>query len=280
MAGSVSLALNNDNILQDRLVGHRILDNNKVNIKNISSLTNVMNNSVHKLDETLKKKVEFMSQQLRFTISTQEKIQDEMSYLQQKEVDLNSIKKIGLEIKKLSEDYKDFKLSDEEKDKVKSRTSDLLKEVESIVNVSKFKGYSTMSEKVIKLGEDTVVTSSSFKIILSFEKEENLPNKNFENKLRVEDILEKPFVIEEKIINPVNKALDEVNDNKSRVYNKFLGEHSKAMNYIEDLFNIGGISGYMKDIYEKSQNSLLNSINDMRFQSEALSARNVLELLK
>lgn len=280
MTGSINLALNNENILQDRLVSHKLLDNNKVRSQNISSLSNVINNSANKLDETLKKKIEVISQQLRFTVSSQEHIQDEMSYLQKKELDLNNIKEIGLEIKNLSEEYKDSKLSDEEKDKIKNRTSDLLKELESIVKVSKFKGYSTMSEKVIKLDNDTVITSSSFKISLSFENDENLLNKNFENKLSVEDIFEKPLIIEEKIINPANKALDEVVDDKSGVYNKFLGERSKAMNYIEDLFNIGGISERMKGLYERFQNSLLNSISDMRFQSSGLSARNVFELLR
>ena len=235
----------------------KVLNNNNI-------ITNTKKSSS---EEIMKLKIRNMNDQLSLSQNSEQQIESGMSILQEKGVGLNNIKDIGNQLKELSNQYGNPDLSENDKSKIKKQAEKLLDNLGSLMNQKEENNI--VGDKTIQLngsdGKTSVIFSKGLNITLDFGKLDNTKpsntcetdnDKHFSSNVSVNTLLENPSIIEERILNPVQKTIEKVDDAKSIVYGDFIKEYSLATSSIDGLFKIGGISAYTKDLKMLQQKSM------------------------
>ncbi|MCB2358125.1 hypothetical protein [Clostridium estertheticum] len=241
--------------------------NNQQLQKVVSNKNIITNNKNSSSEEIMKQKIRNMNTQLTLSQNSEEQIESRMSTLQEKEVGLDSIKDIGNQLKELSKQYASSDLSENDKSKIEKQAAELLNNLGSLMNQKEENN--VLGDKTIQLtgsdGKTSVILSKSLNITLDFGKlDDTKPNntdktnndKHFSSNVSVATLLKNPSIIEERILNPVQKSIEKVDDAKSIIYNNFIKEYSSAKGSIDGLFKIGGINAYTKDSKMLQQESI------------------------
>lgn len=237
-------------------------------LKKVVSNKNIISNTKNSSsEEIMKQKIRNMNTQLALSQNSEQQIEIGMSTLQEKEVGLDNIKDIGNQLKELSKQYTSSDLSENDKSKIEKQAEELLNNLGSLMNQKEENN--VLGDKTIKLtGSDdktSVILSKSLNITLDFGKLDDTKPDNtdktnndnhFSNNVSVTTLLKNPSIIEERILNPVQKSIEKVDDAKSIVYSNFIKEYSSATSSIDGLFKIGGISAYAKDSKMLQQESI------------------------
>ncbi|MBX4264937.1 hypothetical protein [Clostridium estertheticum] len=235
--------------------------------KVVSNKNIITNNKNLSSEEIMKQKIRNMNTQFALSQNSEQQIEIGMSTLQEKEVGLDNIKDIGNQLKELSKQYASSDLSENDKSKIEKQAEELLNNLGSLMNQKEENN--VLGDKTITLtgsdGKTSVILSKSLNITLDFGKlDDTKPNntdktnnnKHFSNNVSVSTLLKNPSIIEERILNPVQKSIEKVDDAKSIAYSNFIKEYSSAKSTIDDLFKIGGISAYTKDKKMLQQESI------------------------
>jgi len=223
-------------------------------------------------EEIMKQKIRNMNNQLTLSQNSEQQIESGMSTLQEKEVGLDNIKDIGNQFKELSKQYANCDLSENDKSKIQKQVGELLNNLGNLMNQNEENNI--VGDKTIQLngsdGKTSIIFSKGLNITLDSGKlDDTKPSntyetdndKHFSSNVIVDALLENPSIIEERILNPVQKALEKVDDAKSIVYGNFMKEYSSATGSINGLFKIGGISSYTKDSKMLQQKSMYITIS-------------------
>ncbi|MGV8981458.1 hypothetical protein [Clostridium sp.] len=263
------------------------IKNPYININNNQQLQKVLNNnniftSNKKLssEELIKQKIRNMNTQLTLSQNSEQQIQSGMSILQEKEVGLNNIKDIGDQLRELSNQYAKSDLSENDKSQIEKQARELLSNLGSLMNQNEEKNI--VGNKTIQIsdsdGKTRIILSKGIDITLDSGKADHIkPNntdktddsKHFSINVSVESLLKNPSIIEERILNPVQKAIGKIDDAKSIVYGDFIKEYTLATSSIDGLFKIGGISAYTNDSKMLQQKSLSITIFALYSNSSA-----------
>ncbi|MBU3182326.1 hypothetical protein [Clostridium psychrophilum] len=254
--------------------------NNCINkqLQKVLNNNNIITNSQKSTsDELMKQKIRNMNDQLALSQNSEQQIESGMSTLKEKETGLGNIKDIGNKLKEISNLYANPDLSEDDKSKIEKQTGELLNNLESLMNQNEENNI--LGDKTIQLngseGKTSVILSKVLNITLDFGKlDETKPSntdktdndKHFLSKVSVDDLLENPSIIEERILNPVQKAIEKVDAAKSILYGNFMKEYSAATSSIDGLFKIGGISAYIKDSKMLHQKSMYITISALYSQ--------------
>ena len=254
--------------------------NNSINqhLQKVLNNNNIINNiKKSSFEESMKQKIRNMNDQLALSQNSEQQIESGMSILQEKEVGLDNIKDIGNQLKELSKQYANSDLSENDKSKIEKQTGELLNNLGSLMNQNEENN--TVGDKIIQLnrsdGKTSVILSKGFNITLDFGKlcdtkpsstDETDNDMHFSSKISIDDLLENSSIIEERILNPVQKAIEKVDASKSIVYGDFMKEYSSATSLIDVLSKIGGISAYTKDSKMLQQKSMYITISALYSQ--------------
>lgn len=221
------------------------------------------------LDELMKQKIRNMNSQLARSKNSEQQSQSGMSILQEKKVGLDNIKDISDQLKELSKQYVNSDLSKNDKSEIKKKAEKLLNKMGSIMNQNEENNI--VGDKIIQRkssdGKSNVILSKGLDIILDSGKLDNAKpsnisdDKHFSSNVSVENLLKNPSIIEERILNPVQKAIEKIGDAKSVLYGDFMKEYTLATSSIDGLFKIGGISSYTKDKKMLQQTSMYIDIS-------------------
>ena len=245
-----------------------INNSSKQQLQKVLNNNNIITNSKKSSsDELMKQKIRNMNDQLTLSQNSEQQIKSGMSTLQEKEVGLDNIKDIGNQLKELSKQYTNSDLSEDDKSKIEKHAGELLNILGNLMNQNEENNI--VVDKTIRLngsdGKSSVILSKGLNITLDFGKlndtkpsniVETDNDKHFSSNVSVDVLLEKPSIIEERILNPAQKAIEKVDDAKSIVYDDFMKEYSLATSSIDGLYKIGGISAYTKDSKMLQQKSL------------------------
>ncbi|MBU3159933.1 hypothetical protein KPL37_09225 [Clostridium frigoris] len=251
--------------------------NNSINqqlqkaLNNKNSITNSKKTSS---DELMKQKIRNMNDQLTLSQNSEQQIESGMSILEKKELGLDDIKDIGKQLKELSKQYTNSDLSEDDKLKIEKQEGKLLNNLEGLMNQNVENDI--VGDKTIQLngddGKSSVILSKGFNIILDFGKLDDTKtsnivaidkDKHFSNNISVDTLLENPSIIEERILNPVQDAIEKVYDAKSIIYGDFMKEYTLATSSIDELYKMGGISAYTKDSKMLQQKSLYITMSEL-----------------
>lgn len=268
----------------------------KKNIAFTDASQKLINNKLA-TDEQMKKKIAYLTYQLKVNQASEQQAQTGMSALQEKKEGLEEINAIGEKLKELAGQYNSSNLSDEDKGTIKSQADELINDLDKVMNNTKFDNKSIMGTSTVNLLDSGVtmrtITSNSFSIKLDldcsdttkFSMDEKphsnpLSDDHFYNDLSTDTILENPNIIKEKIINPVQKAIKDVNTAESTVYDIFTNEYAAATESVNKLFKLGAISIFQYLTQEAIQKALFTDITSIRFQASNINKDNVALLLK
>lgn len=226
------------------------------------------------VDNTLASKIEHLKYNLYANIRSQEILQDSMTYLDEKEENLTKLKNLGNNILELSNQYSKASPYTEDRNRIVTATDTILQEIEYISGKIDSKSIDIISST----GRNGVLYSESLKIMLT--RYPYSSDSNFINGYKTEEILATSAIIKDSIVTPVNTLIDQCQNYKSSLYNQFLEENSISQYNTNNLYKQKNISYYMWNNLIKIQESLLETVTSLRFQTDNLSPDNVYELLK
>jgi|GEM_PF-4327435 len=251
------------------------ITNSCVNNSKNQQLQKELNNNVitknknASLDDLMKQKIRNMNSQLARSKNSEQQSQSGMSILQEKKVGLDNIKDISDQLKELSKQYANSDTSENDKSEIEKKAEELLKNLGSLMNQNEENNI--VGDKIIQRkssdGKSSVILSKGLDITLDSGKLDNTKpsnisdDKHFSSNVSVETLLKNPSIIEDRILNPVQKAIEKIGDAKSIVYGDFMKEYSLATSSIDGLFKIGGISPYTKDLKMLQQTSMYIAIS-------------------
>ncbi len=236
--------------------------------KNNSQIANVVKKNVNKdSKDVINQKIKVMTTELKNTENSEQKLKDKMSVLKEKEINLNKMNDIGTQLKDLSKQYKSDS-SEMGAAKIESKAMDLLNDLNTLMDKNVTKESNIVEDKLFKLN------NSDGKISIIFTKgvdtNQNLAKINNTNittkdvnssiKVSIKDLLEKPSIIEENILNPIQTSLKNVNESKSIVFSDFIKDYTAATNSIDELYKLGALDSDKKDAAMKHQKSIYESI--------------------
>ncbi|MEF9934946.1 MAG: hypothetical protein RR539_04485 [Clostridium sp.] len=226
------------------------------------------------VDNTLASKLEHLKFNLYRNIRAQDNIQDSMAYLDDKEENLTKLKNLGENLMLLSSLYSRSSPYSDDRIQIVKSTEALLKEIETLT----LKIDSKLINLISSTGREGTLYSNDLKIHLTLYP--YLSDNKFINSYKTNELLSNSSLIKDNIISPVDTLIDECQNYKSSLYNQFLEENSLAQYNIDELYRLKDISYYMWQNLQKTQEYLLNSGTNLRFQTNNLSPDNVYELLK
>ncbi len=231
----------------------------------------ITNNKNAILDEPMKQKIRNMNSQLSRSNNSEQQSQSGMSILQEKKVGLDNIQDIGDQLKELSKQYANSDASENDKSEIEKKAEELLNNLGSLMNQNKENNI--VGDKIIERknsdGKTGIILSKGIDITLDYGKldatkpnnTDKVDSKHFSSNVSVDTLLKNPSIIEERILNPVQNAIEKVDASKSIVYGDFMKEYSLATDSINGLFKIGGISPYTKDSKMLNQKLMYISIS-------------------
>ena len=196
--------------------------------KVLNNKNSITNSKKISSDELIKQKIRNMNDQLTVSQNSEQQIESGMSILQKKEVGLDDIKNIGNQLKELSKQYTNYDLSEDEKSKIEKQAGKLLNNLEGLMNQNVENDI--VGDKTIQLngadGKSSVILSKGFNITLDSGKLDGTKtsntveidkDKHFSSNVSVNDLLGNPSIIEERILNPVQKIIEKVHDRSKSV---------------------------------------------------------------
>jgi BMFP domain-containing protein YqiC len=281
------------------------LSQNNVNNIHNKNILNTNNSSIgskkdneiphsNNVNKTITPEMKRLIQKLDLSEKSEMDTQTGMSFLNQKKTCLNTIDTIGCKLKELSKQYTDSSSTEEDKNKIEEQAEKLLNHLDKLMNSNISENDSTIDCKTIPIQDTTGKTSIllSKPIYITLEATEsnsnNMNNKSekdssnndhFKNKLSTKSLLENASIIDEKILNPIQKAIEDVDKDKSQLYHTFLDAHSSATSTINRLFELGNMSLFKRNSNLKFQQSLYDSVSSLRFQSSNIDKDNALSFL-
>lgn len=285
---NISLLKGSSNILNAQH-SSKSINNNKL------FTPNKINTNSQNQKDVINKKIELLLYKLRASQLSESEAQSGMFFLQQKEICLEKIHGAGNELNELSKQYKNSNLTKEDKEKIEKQAEKLLKGIDKLMNNKKSGDNDLMDCKSISIkdsnGQTNIILSESFNITLEPVKLEDvklsctdkvdiLDDTHFKSKVSTKTLLENTSIIEEKLLKPVQKAIEDVDSAKSDIFDKFTCAYSSATASINELFESGKLSEYIKIQQLDIQKSLYFCISSLRAQSLNINRDNVYELLE
>lgn len=226
----------------------------------------------------MKQKIRNMKTQLGDSENSEQQLKNGMSVLQEKQEGLDNINDVGNQLKELSTQYKKSDLSEKDKLEIEKKAGELLNNLDNLMNQNKTEENNIVGDKVIQLkasdGKTSTILSKGIDITLDFDKEDSTkpsntdktdPNKHFSSNVSIKTLLENPSIIEKRILNPVQKVIEDVHDSKSIIYHNFIEEYSLATSSIDELFKIKGISAREKDSKMLQQKAMYIAVSALYF---------------
>lgn len=258
---------------------------NKPNNNPLNMVVSKINNQGVSLEENTKNRIDSLSLNLRNSIKAREDIQDNISYLQEKEESINTILEDFKLISSLADKYNSQSLNDEDREEIINQAREKLINVkEYMAGLDKDKLSSKVDVINLSSGENILATSNKVNINFKFNDRDNSQNNNLinidtESQRGIENILRNNRVIREEIISPLKESLEEVNRNKSKLYSAFLGEQYVGKSIEEELDKYKLPLDYINGVLNKINQSI--KVNrDLGVQSNRLEGYRVGALLK
>ncbi|MEF9953271.1 MAG: hypothetical protein RR840_01000 [Clostridium sp.] len=258
---------------------------NKPNNNPLNMVVSKINNQGVSLEENTKNRIDSLSLNLRNSIKAREDIQDNISYLQEKEESINTILEDFKLISSLADKYNSQSLNDEDREEIINQAREKLINVKEYMDgLDKDKLSSKVDVINLSSGENILATSNKVNINFKFNDRDNSQNNNLinidtESQRGIENILRNNRVIREEIISPLKESLEEVNRNKSKLYSAFLGEQYVGKSIEEELDKYKLPLDYINGVLNKINQSI--KVNrDLGVQSNRLEGYRVGALLK
>jgi hypothetical protein len=258
---------------------------------NIDKLINTTSQRLCNIDA---KKIKLLTDELHISVEGETQVQSGMSFLQEKDTCLCTIKAAGEKLEELSKQYKSSTLSEEDKLKIEGQAEKILKGINHLMDQNSSKSNSTIDFKTISVtdskGNVSTVSSESFSLTLEPEnlKDTNLSDtteknafssSHFKNNISTKTLLENTSIIEDQLLTPTKKAIEDVHTAKSTIYHTFVDDYGTAKFSIKKLHDLGQIDDFIAQLKLKFQDSLCSSISALCFQSSNIDKDNVCELL-
>ncbi|OAA83191.1 hypothetical protein [Clostridium ljungdahlii] len=268
-------------------------------IKFKSSFLSIYNNQNKKLSNAIKTRLDSQKSmadtleinELKVELSkaqTSEKhIQEGVSFLQEENKAVNSLKDMSQKLKQISSEYNSGKLTDEDKKAVEKKANEIISYMNSVVN-STF-GDNTFKDNQINVetnhGSDIVIDLKPFDI--SMDSDEDKDNKkngdgkfHIEGKLGIRDILKDTNRIESNLIKPLDKYSDNIKSQIGGLADDAMYQNMVVDMSVKDLCQLKAMDKYTATIaLNNSKMILKNATNALDCQSSRLENSTVSQLL-
>lgn len=256
------------------LSGNIHMNNSNYNqLKKIPKSTNQIAAAIDKKNatqdskEVLNQKIKAITDDLKSTEASEQKLQDKMSVLKEKETNLNKMNDIGTQLKDLSKQYKSDS-SEMSAAKIESKAMDLLNNLNTLMDKNNTKEGNISKDKLFKLdnsnGNINIIFSKGIDTTQDLTKVNNtdITAKDVDSSIKVsiKDLLEKTSIIEENILNPIQTSLKNVNESKSIVFSDFIKDYTAATSSIDELSKLGALNSDGKDAKINEQKSIYDAI--------------------
>jgi len=258
---------------------------------NNTKATSKDNDGLQAINDAFKNRLKNLKTDLSLNQAAESQTQEAMTYLQEKDQTISTVKAVGEELKDLSAKYKNEGTSAEDKLKIEKEAENLLKGIGNLMNKSNNSAGSNVLAMQDTDGSISILASKEFNVSLNYGQIDEHVQKDidanafksgnhFENKLNTKDLLNNSSIIDERISKPAQKALEAVVKEKSFVYSNFADDSADANNNIDNLFKSGAISEYRMTMLKTSEQMLSSSMSSMACQSSNINKDNVSALLR
>lgn len=268
-------------------------------IKFKSSFLSIYNNQNKKLSNAVKTRLDSQKSmadtlevnELKVELSkaqTSEKhIQEGVSFLQEENKAVNSLKDMSQKLKQVSSQYNSGKLTDEDKKAVEKQANEIISYMNSVVN-STF-GDNTFRENQINVetnhGSDIVIDLKPFDISMDSDMDkDNRKNDHekfhIEGKLGIRDILKDTSRIENTLIKPLDKYSDNIKSQIGGLADDAMYQDMVVNMSIQELCQLKAMDKYTATMaLNNSKMILKNAANALDCQSSRLENSIVSKLL-
>lgn len=255
------------------------------NLSNIEK--NVLNAKQPSMSDTLL--IDKLKVQLSKAQKSESDTQESMSFLQEKNKAIDSLKDMSQKLKELSSKYNSNDVTDKDKQDIEKQANELIKNMDDIIN-STFGDKSIFGEQQINVetshGSDIVISLKSFDISLDSDinkgnNKDNATGFHIEGKLSIEDILEDTNRIENNLIKPLDKYSSDIKKQMVGLVNNVMYQNMIVTMSAKKLGELGAIDGFTESEIIKNSNIILkNATSALYCQSSGLEKDIVSQLLQ
>lgn len=269
-------------------------------IKFKSSFLSIYNNQNKKLANAVKTRLDSqksmadtlevneLEAELSKAQTSEKHIQEGVSFLQDENKAVNSLKDMSQKLKQISSEYNSGKLTDEDKKAAEKQANEIISYMNSVVN-STF-GDNTFRENQINVetnhGSDIVIDLKPFDISIDSDVDKDNKRKNsdekfhIEGKLGITDILKDTSRIENNLIKPLDKYSDNIKSQIGGLADDAMYQNMVVDMTVKDLCKLKAMDEYTARIALNNSKTILeNATNALDCQSSRLENSIVSQLL-
>lgn len=254
--------------------------------KKLSSIGNTALNAQTSMSDTLK--IHQLKIQLSQAQTAEGHIQEGVSFLQEKNKAVNSLKDMSQELKKLSAKYNSDGITDADKQAIEKQANEIINNMNSILN-STFGDKSVFQKQQISVetshGSNIIINLKSFDISIDSDinkdnKKDNSKGFHIEGKLNIENILEDTNRIENNLIKPLDKYSDNIKKQMVGLVNDAMYQDMIVNFSVKKLGELKALDEYnATEIINNSSIILKNATDALYCQSSNLESDTVSKLL-
>ncbi|WP_279145855.1 hypothetical protein [Clostridium tyrobutyricum] len=275
------------NIVSSVITKHNIMNTQRKNAGLLDKLNkDLFGNNKFTADDF---KVDQLRTQLRNSQISEQHIQEGMSILQEKRKAVTSLQKMSNQLKQLSIQYGKDNCTSQDRQSIEKQAKEIIENMNSIMN-------NTFGDKGAFAGKTvSVETSDESNIIvdmalnISLDKSNDKKSKNnkahtddihIEGNLSINDILKNTNAIENNLIKPLDKYLNEIHKQMTGLFNDVLYQDMILDMAAKGLNSLGELDQYQaRTIMENSDIIVKSAGNALYCQSENLDRNTVGKLI-
>lgn len=233
-------------------------------------------------------KIDTLKAQLRNSQVAEQHIQEGVSFLQEKNKAVNSLKDMAKELKQLSLKYNNVDCSENDKQDIEKQTQEIIDNMNSILNTT-FGNKSVFQQGQISVetshGSNIIINTKSFDISIDSDankksKHDNGTGMHIEGDLSIKDILQNSNRIENNLIKPLDKYSDGVRKQMVGLVNDAMYQDMIVTMSAKKLVSLKVIDGYIASAIIKASNVILENANKALYsQSSNLDSSDVMKLI-
>ncbi|MBV4419798.1 hypothetical protein KM800_10770 [Clostridium tyrobutyricum] len=277
------------NIVSSVITKHNIMNTHRKNDSVLDKLNkNLVENGKFTADDF---KVDQLRTQLRNSQIAEQHIQEGMSLLQEKRKAVTSLQEMSNQLKQLSIQYRKDNCTSQDKQSIEKQAKEIIENMNSIMN-NTFGDKSAFSGRTVSAetsdGSNIIVDMNlSLSLDKSGDKKSKDNNKNYtddihiEGNLSIDDILENTNAIENNLIKPLDKYLNEIHKQMTGLFNDVLYQDMVLDMATKGLSSLGELDVYQaRTIMENSDIIVKNAGNALYCQSGNLDKNTVGKLIR
>lgn len=264
--------------------------NNNVS-NSIKDAAKKVNTSAKVLSDEQKIKIDTLKSQLSASQSIMGNIQNGVSFLQDKNKELNELRGLSSRLEDLSTEYNKDTVSDADKKNIEDETKKILAAMNNIIKDDFSKKSASAADGVtVQLSNGSVLNLQTKILDLNLDNTFGAHSKDIlkksdnevaiEGTLTISEILKDTDNIKKSLSEPLEAYHNEISNQLISLQVDASYENMALNSYAKDLLNLGAIDGYEYDHITKASKAILDNANEaLSAQSAAINKDDVLKLL-